>query len=85
MSNQPSLSSDSAVPVVDRNPRCWRCQKKLANYLTRPVGQQLRPVQGQERAARLALSPAPSHEPGCTRGEGARRDRCYGARHHAPH
>ena len=22
--------------VVDREPRCWRCGKKLANYLTRP-------------------------------------------------
>ena len=22
--------------VVDREPRCWRCKKKLANYLARP-------------------------------------------------
>ena len=34
--SQPSLSSDSATPLVDREPRCWRCGKKLANYLTRP-------------------------------------------------
>ncbi len=25
-----------AAPVVDRQPRCWNCNKKLANYLTRP-------------------------------------------------
>lgn len=30
-----SPTSDSA-PVVDREPRCWRCNKKLAVALTRP-------------------------------------------------
>ena len=34
-SSQPSLSSVCA-PVIDREPRCWRCHKMLANYLTRP-------------------------------------------------
>lgn len=24
------------IPVVDREPRCWRCGKKLAVLLTRP-------------------------------------------------
>jgi phage FluMu protein Com len=23
-------------PVVDREPRCWRCNKKLAIFLSRP-------------------------------------------------
>ena len=26
----------SRTPVVDRQPRCWNCNKKLANYLARP-------------------------------------------------
>ena len=34
--SQPSLSSDSATAALDREPRCWRCHKKLANYLARP-------------------------------------------------
>jgi hypothetical protein len=29
-------SSDSAADAVDREPRCWRCGKKLAVFLTRP-------------------------------------------------
>jgi phage FluMu protein Com len=28
--------SIQAAPVVDREPRCWRCGKKLAELLTRP-------------------------------------------------
>ncbi len=30
-----SPTSDSA-PVVDREPRCWRCDRKLGEALTRP-------------------------------------------------
>ena len=26
----------ATVPFVDREPRCWRCGKKLANFLGRP-------------------------------------------------
>ena len=28
--------SSHSVPLVDHEPRCWKCRKKLANYLTRP-------------------------------------------------
>ena len=28
--------SSHSVPLVDREPRCWRCNKMLANSLTRP-------------------------------------------------
>ncbi len=29
-------SKSAREVVVDREPRCWRCRKKLANYLGRP-------------------------------------------------
>ena len=28
--------SSHSEPFIDRKPRCWKCNKKLANYLARP-------------------------------------------------
>lgn len=30
------LAEQQSAPVIDRSPRCWRCDKALAVFLARP-------------------------------------------------
>lgn len=32
----PARGFPSAVPITDRDPKCWKCRRRLGAYFTRP-------------------------------------------------
>ncbi len=56
-----ALSSHSVAPVADREPRCWRCKRKLAELVSRPWEIVCTRCKARNVGAAMQFGPEPSH------------------------